>query len=160
VLGGQISFGVTRKLCCPLFHREQRKGPARFNLHFNPVHHATEPKEKIMSKAKRLVAVAIIAFITIATFVAENAHATNDPGNNPSSGDSSANPPPRSGGDPGNNPSGGSSGKPAPRSDNSFGSSNVIYPAPSNGKFKLDHTGYGVALSNGHVRNCRLCHIQ
>ena len=113
-----------------------------------------------MSKVNKLIAGAMIAFITAATFVAENAHATNDPGNNPSSGDGSANPPPRSSSDPGNNPSDGSGGNPAPRSDNSPGSSNVIYPAPSNGKFKLDHTGYGVTLPNGHIRNCRLCQIR
>jgi hypothetical protein len=118
------------------------------------------PKEKIMSKAKKLIAVAIVAFIIAANFVAENAHATNDPGNNPSSGDGSANPPPRSSGDPGNNPSGGSSGNPTPRSDNSTSSSNIIYPAPSNGKFKLEHTGYGAALHKGYVRNCRLCQIR
>ena len=113
-----------------------------------------------MFKAKKLIAVAMITFITAATFVAENAHATNDPGNNPSSGDGSANPPPRSNGDPGNNPSDGSSDKPAPRSENPSGWSNVIYPAPSNGEFKLDHAGYGAALPNGHVRNCRLCQIR
>ena len=112
-----------------------------------------------MFKAKKLIAVAMITFITAATFVAENAHATNDPGNYPSSGDGSVNPPPRSSGDPGNNPSDGSSGNPAARNDNSSGSFNVIYPAPSNGKFKLDHTGYGAAFPNGRVRNCRLCQI-
>ena len=113
-----------------------------------------------MSTAKKPIAVAMMAFITAATFVAENAHATNDPGNNPSSGDGSANPPPRSSGDPGNNPNDGSSGNPAPRSDNSSNSSSVIYAAPSNGKFKLEHTGYGAALPNGHVRNCPLCRIR
>jgi len=113
-----------------------------------------------MSKAKKLFAVAMLAFIAAATFVAENAQATNDPGNNPSSGDGKANPPPRSSGDPGSNPSDGSSDNPAPRSNNSSGSSNVIYPAPSNGKFKLERTGSGAALPNGHIRNCRLCQIR
>ena len=96
-----------------------------------------------MSTAKKPIAVAMMAFITAATFVAENAH-----------------PPPRSSGDPGNNPNDGSSGNPAPRSDNSSNSSSVIYAAPSNGKFKLEHTGYGAALPNGHVRNCPLCRIR
>jgi hypothetical protein len=109
-----------------------------------------KPKEKIMSKTSKPMAIVFMAFITAATFVAQNAHAAGDPGDNPSS----------SSGDPGNNPSNSNNGNSVPRNDNAPRQNIVIYPAPSNGKIKLDHSGFGPVTANGRIRNCRVCQIQ
>ncbi len=101
-----------------------------------------------MSKSSKLMAIVFMAFITAATFVAQNAHAAGDPGDNPSSS-----------GDPGNNPSNGNNGNPAPRNDNAPRQNIVIYPAPSNGKIKLEYSGYGTGSLVVGAGTCRLCQL-
>jgi hypothetical protein len=125
----------------------------KFNRHYFPFQPgasgAGSPKEKIMSKTRKFMAIVFIAFITAATFVGQNAHA-GDPGSNPSSNS----------GEPGNNPSGGGNGNPAPRNDNAPRQNGVVYSAASNGKIKLERSGYGAGSRVGGAGSCRLCQLQ
>jgi hypothetical protein len=116
-----------------------------------------------MSKTTRFFATALVALITIVPLVVQNAHAGNDPGNNPSnSGDPGNNPSTGDGGTPGprpNSPSNGG-GTPGPRPNSPGGSSNGSYAVAPKGNIKLDHSGYFGVLRNGHFAHCRLCEIQ
>lgn len=119
-----------------------------------------------MSKSKIILAFAIFSLVTAGNLVAQNANATDDPGNNPSNGNI-VNPPPRSSDDPGNNPSNGSANpaprsngadNPVPRGDNGGIPSNITYTAAAKSNSKIDYTAHFNG-PNSRTRNCRFCVI-
>ena len=127
---------------------EQRQDSRLVILQLNPgAQRNGNPKENIMSKSNIIMAFAILSIVTASNLVAQNASASDDPGNNPSC----------SNGEPGNNPSNGGDCNPAPRSDHTARSSNIVYSAPLKGNIKLDHSGFG---PNSHLKPCRLCQMQ
>ena len=92
-----------------------------------------------MSKSKTIMAFAILSLITVGNLVAQSANATDDHGNNPNDG-----------------------GGPTPslRPNTPQKSSIVINQAPSNGTYKLDHSGSIYSFPNCRVRICRLRQFQ